>query len=1037
MSDRCWTNQRFLGVVTLIGLVLAGCNQEKPVSKRGSSKPSIKATDEGPVSLPVKTDVGANLRRAEQWIAAGKPEQCKGILRENIVAQPDHWPSVFLLAQAEDHLGHRSEAIELLAEIPLDDAEFGIAATGQRAQWLAGRGKVIEARGLYEQLLKRTPDLLIVRRQLADLLNKVGWRYEADRVLRPVIESGEATEDELRVSMNRAFPYSRMLPPKPKGTAARIEGPLSRAIGLLEAGKPRKASEALVKWLQHNGDDAGAKAALARSLAEVQAFEELDRFLAQVADDADAYPNYWIAVGDRATENENRRTAVGAYLQALRLDSTHQAAHKRVVSALVREADVDAANRMDDRYFILRSANSAAMALGRGNVSDEHAGKDLVADLLKIGEVELARAWLDKLQSRLSRTTVFREWAAEQANAIGKMSEGEIEERRLCGIDLDDYPSESEVKQAVGRHVGTSQVGLANQIEAEPDTVHSANFVNVATQLGIRHSYRNGNPARLKNLRIFEQVGGGVAACDFDQDGWCDFYCAQAASSPTLAINGKGDGEGKLLRGETTHTNALFRREGDKFTSIAQLAGVNDTGYGFGVTAGDWNQDGFPDLLVGNLGVNRLYVNQGDGTFRLIESASNESWMDHRFTMGVAIADMDGDGIPDLIEVNYVSGSSMYEPLELGPDGHALHYAGPLRFAAAGDRIWMTQGDGELTPLELGDSAQAPTVEKQTSEIGDTAYPGLGLIVSDLDGRPGLEAFVANDLRPNQLWTRKDFSPVAAKPEFIDVAVVSGCAFSSRGQSNACMGVAMGDFDGNAMPDLLVTNWEDEWVNFFLQHSLAQFRDVAPSYRLDTLSEGLLGFGAQAIDYDHNGMLDVVIANGHIDDFRHRGGGYKMPAQLLVNRGRFFEAARHQDQGYWEGTHLGRCVITCDYNRDGRSDVVITDMDEPMVLLENRTESDAHYIQLELVGVSCERDAIGARVEVVSGNDHYVQVAATGDGYQGRNERVLTYGLGHHSEPVTVTISWPNGVRTHAENLPVDQRYLLIEGRNEAQVRHR
>lgn len=1044
-------------VLTVIVLATVACNREQPIESRvpsaktrSSFPKEASVPKERPVVSP-KIDIETNLRQAETLIIEGKPQQGQKVLRESLLVQPDHWPSVFLLAQAESQLGHRSEAIELLAEIPADDPTFGVAAVGQRAQWLAGLGKVVQARDLYEQLLKRDPGLSIVRHQLADLLNKVGWRYQADRVLKPLVSSGEATEDELRVCMNLAVPYVQTLPPTPPGTRPRIEGPLSRAIGLLEAGKPRDAAEGLGDWLKLHQTDAAATAALARSLAEVREFDELGRLFARMGRSVDSYPNYWIALGDYATEMEDNIAAIAAYRRALALDSTHQAGHKRLVAALVVDSKIEAARRLDDRYFRLRAATKAAMAVGAGKPSDEPAGRDLVMDLVAVGELELAIAWLEQLKSRRIQSDEFANWLSEKTSMVQRIGDKEVDLRRFCGVSEGEDSVIEHLQETLPHrpelHDSRREKRLvADSLEAE--------FVDVAEASGLRHAYRNNRPARLKNLRMFEQVGGGVAALDFDLDGWVDFYCNQADMNPQ-PMNTPQSPEPSNVRSDNSaatsgvrNSNSLFRQEDHRFVSIADFAGANDTGYGLGVTAGDWNQDGFADLVVGNLGVNRLYLNQADGTFRAAtfpaatfpESTFPESWENARFTMGVALADLNADGLSDLVEVNYVQGASVFEPLPLGPDGNALNYAGPLQYASAPDRVWITGPTGQLAGFDLGSSLESQSLrgsasQKSTSEIGDSVNPGLGLIVSELNGEPGLDIFVANDLRPNQLWTQKNPSIGDATPRFVDQAIVSGCAFSSRGQSNACMGVAMGDFDTNMMPDLLVTNWENEWVNLFLQRTPGQFRDVAPSYRLDTLSEGLLGFGTQALDYDHNGTLDLVIANGHIDDLRHRGQTYRMPAQLLANEGGYFVDAIQRDSTYWDRDHLGRCVITCDYNRDGRGDVVIADLHDPVALLENRTASDYQFLQIELIGVSCERDAIGTRVEVIMEDNRFVQVTATGDGYQGRNERLLTFGLGERSEPVSVSVTWPNGDHSQFENLMVDRRYLLIEGVQEAHVR--
>ena len=540
-------------------------------------------------------------------------------------------------------------------------------------------------------------------------------------------------------------------------------------------------------------------------------------------------------------------------------------------------------------------------------------------------------------------------------------------------------------------------------------------FANVAKDLGLVHTYFNAKQPKTRLLQIYEQLGGGIATLDFDLDGNVDVYCAQAAGSPP----GK-DGD---------QPNRLFRQTDESFVDQTLFAGAADRGYTLGITTGDLNQDGFADLVVGNLGVNTVLVNQGDGTFRSM--AMPESWDENRFTTGVAIADVTGDRIPDLIEINYLDDPDIYRDIEVGPNGIALRYPGPVAFRAATDRVWIQRDNGELLEHVLGEESQ-----NASAEIGDSANPSLGLLVTDLDHQPGLEIFVANDVRPNQLWSVIAGESDLDKVAFQDRAVVAGCAFSSRGQANACMGVAHADFDGSGRSDLIVTNWIDEWVNFFRQTSLdgssgesalASFRDEAPRWGLDEPSEGILGFGAQAIDFDNNSLIDLVITNGHIDDFTHLKQSHDMPGQLFANLGERFELLEPIGD-YWTQLHLGRSLVTLDHNRDGRVDFAVTDLREPIALLENQTETDHHWLQLRMVGTSSERDAIGAHVRVTAGDRSFHATVATGDGYQGKNEAILSFGLANFNSPVGVEVHWPSGSVSIYEAVGVDRRYLLVEG---------
>jgi hypothetical protein len=434
------------------------------------------------------------------------------------------------------------------------------------------------------------------------------------------------------------------------------------------------------------------------------------------------------------------------------------------------------------------------------------------------------------------------------------------------------------------------------------------------------------------------------------------------------------------------------------------------------VTAGDLNQDGFSDLIVGNFGENRCFINQGDGSFQL---ASTIPFLSDSFTTGLAVADVTGDDLPDLVQVNYIDDPAVQKPVVVRSADFKKELPDPLDFTPAHDFVWVSSGTDtqlDFKLIELRGSANS----------GFEPGTGLGVVISDLDPqRPGLEIFVANDMRPNHFWIRTENTE--SQFAFQNIARVVGCAVSSKGHPNACMGIALADFNRDGLSDLLVTNFYDEWANFFVRQKSVGYRDVAAKYQLDLASDELVGFGCQPIDYDNNGAIDVVVANGHIDDLTYKGYSFRMPSQLLVNRMDRFAIADQSEIDYWKKPHLGRCVVRCDFNRDGLMDVGITDLKDPFALLENQTSTDGNWIQLRLVGTESERDAIGARVRLSVGNDVYHTVIATGDGFEGKNEALVSFGLGNSPGPVDVNVQWPSGQQSRYQALVSGSRYLLIE----------
>ena len=425
-------------------------------------------------------------------------------------------------------------------------------------------------------------------------------------------------------------------------------------------------------------------------------------------------------------------------------------------------------------------------------------------------------------------------------------------------------------------------------------------------------------------FQLQQGLGSGVAVIDFDLDGRCDFYLGQQSGIPP-------DQPGKL-------PNVLFRQhESSSFIPVQKLAGVDDHGYTMSVTAGDLNQDGFKDLVVGNFGANCCFLNQGDGTFKIDDSIN---FANDSFTTGLAVADVSGDRVPDLIQVNYLDDPAVREPVVVRSADYKKELPDPLQFRPGQDCVWVASPTGlSYEQVKLGDSSAS-------NETPFEAGTGLGLLVSDLDPKPGLEIFVANDMRPNHFWVRS--SKPDEQASFHDLAKLMGCAVNSKGVANACMGVAFADFNRDGLSDLFVTNFYAEWVNLFVRQN-GGYRDVAAKYQLDLVSDEQVGFGCQPIDFDNNGLLDLVVANGHIDDLTYKGYLFQMHTQLLVNRwGRFTVA--DQQRGYWGKKHLGRCVVSCDFNRDGLTDVGITDLKDPFALLQNQTETNGGWIQLRIAG---------------------------------------------------------------------------------------
>ncbi len=989
-------------------LLVSGCGKkDSPTSER-----SIVTTDTAPTSVEDDDDS----RTIERLLdAAGEAIQrqdwatAREKLRQVLLIDPTHSAALVGTANVEARMGNFVAALEVLESVDPQDPEFGIASLMQAAKWLADSGSIQKAKQKYSLAISLAPNDETLSRQYAHFLNQVGWRYEANQVLSELVEAGKATELELRAMLDLSNSYAAAAATgwdKP----VRREGPLSKALGLISSRQPREAKKVLDNLIASRimVGDAAVDAAFAAVHADLQQFKDVDDIIRGADRSIERYPLYWRAIGDRFVFQNLPEPAAGAYLKSLTLDATNQVSHERMMAVLLQLGNVELARAVDDRRALLLTIQQSAAFVGAGQPYDLPAGLDLLQALEEAGEPLQAAAWLEHLlrrhepanesdlQSHLSRIQGWR----DMPSSVSSLT-------RRSGIPESMFPIPNVELLATAKPFGSSI--LRSNVDR---TV--AKFVDVAPLRGLNHQYKNASPEKRRQFQIHQALGAGVAALDYDRNGLVDFYCGQGGCNPPQ---------------ETSElSNQLFRNLLSGFQPVSSEARVMEYSYTAGVTSGDVNQDGWPDLVVGNLGTNRMLINQGDGTFRDVTSIIG--WdvpSNQHYTMGLGIADISGDHLPDVVEINYVNDPKIFDPLKLTPEGHVLLLPGPLHYAADTDQVWIQSASQSWDRQTLGsiESSEQPLDDSAisaTTRLGDAANPGLGLIVSNLDSEPGLEMFVANDARPNQLWKKK-----GAQDHFEDIAVLKGCAFSSRGEPCACMGVAMADFDGNQTPDLMITNWIDEWINMYLLNDEGTYRDLAPRYGLDRVSEGLLGFGCQPIDFDNNRFVDVMILNGHIEDLSHKGTPFEMPAQLLVNRGDRFEVAEHADDQFWSRQHVGRCLITADYNRDGKMDALAADLLEPVALLENQTETNHHWLQLVLVGTTSERDAIGARVTIRCGVWTQVIVTATGDGYQGRNESGVACGLGDCKDDCDVEIIWPSGKVQTCNSLKPDARYLVIE----------
>lgn len=379
----------------------------------------------------------------------------------------------------------------------------------------------------------------------------------------------------------------------------------------------------------------------------------------------------------------------------------------------------------------------------------------------------------------------------------------------------------------------------------------------------------------------------------------------------------------------------------------------------------------------------------------------------------MGLADLSGDHLPEIIEVTYIDDPQAYKTA--CPDDYNL--CQPQRFNKSADRVLTGNQDGSFSPW-------TPICQAMREQPN----LGFGLIIANFDRQAGNDFFVTNDGDFNDYYISRPADESAGTSyQVVETGNLAGCSIGRGGDSQACMGVASGDFDRNGTLDLHVTNFRKEAVNLFMQTLSGNFSDKAMAFGLFEPSFPVLGWGTQAADFDNSGWLDLAVINGHVFDDSDKGIPFEMEPQLFLGGERGFVTHDASAGEYWNRKYVGRSLATLDYNRDGRIDLIANHIDVPTALLRNDSVAE-NWLQLELIGTTSERDAIGATVMVEVGDQQWTCWQTGGDGHMSSNEPVIHVGLGSVASIDRVTISWPSGKTQEFKDVASDTRYLLVEG---------
>ncbi len=532
-------------------------------------------------------------------------------------------------------------------------------------------------------------------------------------------------------------------------------------------------------------------------------------------------------------------------------------------------------------------------------------------------------------------------------------------------------------------------------VRAAADPGIGFRLTDVTSSAGIHFQHNSG---AYGGKLLPETLGSGCAFLDYDADGWQDI----------LLINGMDWPSHKKQRS----TLRLFHNNRNgTFTDVTRAAGLDVEMYGMGVAVGDYNNDGFPDLFITCVGQNRLFRNTGKGTFVDVTQKSGLGGRQALSTSAIWV-DFDRDGLLDLFVCNYVKWTEAHDVF-CSLDGKHKSYCTPEAYR--GETCWLFHNRGNGTFEDV--TAQSGVFDSSSKSLG------VAMFDYDHDGWPDL--LVANDTQPNKLYHN------LKNGTFKDVGTEVGIAFSTEGKARAGMGLDTGDFRNSGLEGIAITNFDNEMVGLYQGLKNGIFEDVAVQSGVGMASKNSLGFGCLFADLNLDGALDLIIANGHIDETVRniRGNvGYAQPPQLFLNNGKgmFREVASEAGEDFAQ-PKVGRGLAVADFDRDGDLDLLITTNNGPAYLYRNDQTGGNRSIRFRLVGAKSNRDAIGATVRIEVSGSAQSRMVRGGSSYLSQSELPVTFGVAKQDQIDRAVLQWPSGRTEEFTKLATGKTYECTE----------
>ncbi|MEZ6137377.1 MAG: FG-GAP-like repeat-containing protein [Pirellulaceae bacterium] len=945
------------------------------------------------------------LRAAVQAGTKGDLTTAYALATEAWKLDPDLHSAGILMAQFAVANGEFERAAaaanQLITAEPQADVETRLAAFKLLAQVNHYRfAHLTAAEQAYRQGIDLAPQDVELQAGLANLLGLCGRRTEAIPHVLNLIRLGQA--GDLLMLLAKEDGVINDVPLLETGRRNFPNDPLP-LLGLAWHAANRNefdhAQELLQSALGLDPQLVAARVQQVKLLADQNHFDAVLRWEAELGDLADSVEKFseiWIARGRTAEYYNQLPLAIRCYAEAAKLSPEARMPNARLAQLLARLNQPAAAKR-----FAVYSQELQTLRDIQDRIffSDGSQGLDALLELIGSYE-DSAREWEAlgwcQLAKEMDPTHPVVNQRIQELTARGAALPPQLVDPAKAPVgdlDLASYPLPDRSSwQALSQMASRSDNG------AIPDTTGRLAFVDTAVETGLDFNFLGGTDGQPER-RMYEFSGGGIGVLDYDLDGWPDVCLTQGVHWPP---------------GSTTpdKRDVLMRNMNGRAWMSVPLA-LADDGFGQGVTVGDYDADGFPDLYVAQIGGNRLLRNNGDGTFvdvTAVAGIEGSAW-----TTSCVMADLDGDALPDIYDVNYVQGDDVFDRICADATGHPT-LCMPFDFDAALDQLWINNGVGGFDDRTSA-LLQPPPLGKGLGVVA------INLSESTLEGPRPLSLFIANDTTPNFLFQLADDGTLQEQ------AITAGLALDDSGKPEGCMGIAVGDVNQDGRSDLLVTNFLNESNTCYVNLGAGMFTDRTTALGLTEPSLNVLGFGTQFLDVDLDGRLELFVANGHIDDLRRLNRPYEMQAQLFTLADQQFQLVELQDRcEYFRRNLLGRAAAKIDWNRDGLEDLLVGHLRSNYALLTNTTAAAGRSLRLRLIGTHSNRDAIGAQVTLIIGQRQLTSQLSAGDGYQSSNQRLLVFGCGVAEQVDQIEVRWPSGTISRVYRTPTNSEITLIEG---------